>query len=118
MNPTATALKAIADAVNHGQKADRLRVYNRALGLWRERPERTEMIWVYVGYDKSGAVYRRLEQNDFTDAIGRFSLFVGHTYRVYIQYTPQMRYVGLAVIDADALHAPSGRTFKIGEMSL
>jgi hypothetical protein len=76
------------------------------------------MIWVYVGYDETGAVYRPIEQRDFTDALTRLSLFVGHTYHVYIQYTSAMRYEGVQCISVDDLHAPTGRSVKVGEISL
>jgi len=116
------ALRTIAAAFNRpGSKADHLKVYNRALAIWRERPGLVSTIWVYTGYGEHGPEYRPLEQRDFTDAVGKHTLYTGHTYRVYVRYTRTCnvrRFYTVIVQDADALSAPFGFTVQIGTITL
>jgi hypothetical protein len=115
------ALRTIAVAFNRPGKADHLKVYNRALGIWRERPALARTICVYTGYGEHGPEYREMTARDFTDAVGKADLFTGHTYRVYVRYTRTCgvrRYWQVVIQDADALSAPFGFTVQIGTITL
>jgi len=116
------ALATVAARYNRpGSKADHLKVYNRALSIWRDRPGLVSTIWVYTGYGEDGPEYRELTERDFTDAVGKHTLYTGHTYRVYVRYTRTCnvrRFYKVIVQDADELCAPFGHTIQIGEFSL
>ena len=115
------ALATIAQAINRPrQRADHLRIYNKALALWRDKPLDVRTVKVYDGWDANGPAYRQLRQEDFTTAMDALPLFAGHRYRIYVRYTCNAvrRFDSFVAQDADELTAPSGNTIKIGEMRL
>jgi len=115
------ALAVIAAAFNRPQVADFLKVHNRALNLWRDRPKMVNTIRVYCDYGLNGPRYRTMTSQDFTDAFTSLRLLTGYTYRVYIRYTrngARRRFHSVVIMDADDLSAPAGLTEKVGEFSL
>ena len=118
-NSTEKALRAVSLKINGVRHPGSLKMFNVAMRLWHQQPEKLEGLHTLTGYDMDleKITLVPLAQFDWTESFQEWKarIFTGRSYRVYALYSfryGKLVFRGVDLIDVDALTAPSNGNFR------